>query len=64
MNQNYEWNWNTGYIKIFGSDIFEQRPKSVKIKSDLSMIFNIRRIDSFSMWFDLWKQLFRHIIYG
>ena len=64
VNKKREWNWNTSYIKIFGSDIFEQRSKSVKIKSDLSMIFNIRRIDSLSLWLDLWKQLFRHIIHG
>ena len=64
MNKKREWNWNTGYIKIFGSDIFEQRPKSVKIKSDLSMIFNYCNLSPFNEWLDLWKQLFKHIIHG
>ena len=64
MKQNRQWNWYRGYIPPYDPKIIEQRPKSVKIKSDLSMIFNIRRIDSLSMLFDLCKQLFRHIVHG
>ena len=64
MNQNHQYNWNTGYISPYDPKIIEQRPKSVKIKSDLSMIFNHCNLSPFNEWLDLWKQLFRHIIHG
>lgn len=64
MRQNHQWNWYQGYIPPYDPKIIEQRPKSVKIKSDLSMIFNHCNLNPLIEWFDLWKQLFRHIVHG
>lgn len=56
-----EINWDCYYaIKPFRKDT---RTKRQKIKSDIDMLFsNLRGFDSVSMYFDTWKQLFRHLI--
>ncbi len=52
----FDFDWSMSYYQWP-----DPRTKKQTMLADIKMLANIKHVDSFFMWFRLWKQLFCHI---